>query len=135
MDKKLEQSCIRLQAKINQVEVHLSHVTNHLKSVTETEIITLEHNIEKARQECDDKRDKVTDAVQRGVEQFIEDAKSKAYTKWITERESTKIEDMADKKEQQAIDAVMVAAFSCLEAEVVILDALKTRKAAIEVLG
>jgi len=46
-----------------------------------------------------------------------------------------KLEKDADKKEQCAVDAVVVAAYALLEAEVAIVEALKARKIAIEVAG
>jgi hypothetical protein len=57
------------------------------------------------------------------------------YEDWKTDREIEKLEKHADQKEQQAVDAVVVAAFALLEAEVAIVEALKARKVAIEVAG
>lgn len=133
----MENSCKRLKEDVNHIQSHLSQVGQQLKSATEAKIETLESDLNSARDKCDAKRDQTSDAVQR-MTQFIEEAKNNAVTKfedWKTDHEIEKIEKQADKKEQQAIDAIMVAAFSCMEAEVAILDALKTRKMAIEVAG
>ena len=133
----MDKSCKRLKEEINQIEDHLSKVGHQLKSAAETGVDTLEADLNKAKEKSEAKREQAADAVKR-INQFIEETKNNAMTKfedWKTDYQIEQIEKDADKKEQQAVDAVLVAAFACLEAEVAIMDALKTRKMAIEVAG
>ena len=72
------------------------------------------------------------------INQFIEEAKHNAvarFEEWKTNHEIAKIEKHADLKEQPAVDAIALAAFALLEAEVAIVEALKARKTALEVAG
>ena len=83
------------------------------------------------------KREQAAHAGHR-IKKFLEESKENVVTKfedWKTDREIEKIEKDADNKEQQAVDAIVVAAYALLDAEVAIVDALKARKMAIEVAG
>ena len=137
MSEHLHQCCNRLKEEVNTAECCLTKVGHHLESAMATEVDALEAELKKATATCEAKREQAVHAGQR-IKQFIEEVTNTAVTKYEdrkTNREIVKIEKAADKKEQQAVDAIVVAAFALLEAEVAIVDALKTRKMAVEVAG
>ena len=137
MNNKLDHARNRFKEEINAIEVCLAQVGNHLASMSEKGVDDLEVELDKATTKCEAKREQATHAGHR-IKQFLEEAKKNVVTKfedWKTDREIEKIEKQADQKEQQAVDAIVVAAFALLEAEVAIVDALKARKMAIEVAG
>ena len=137
MNDKLNQCCKRLQQELKAAETCLEQTGSHLAVATETGGDALEARLKSALAKCDEKREHATQAGQR-VKQFIAEAKQNAVARfedWKTDREIAKIEKDADRKEQQAVDAIVVAAFALLEAEVALVDALRARKFAIEVAG
>jgi hypothetical protein len=137
MNNKLEQCINRVQDEIKTIETSLADTSNHLTTAVEQKAESLEAGWKNALAKCDAKREEAGQAGQR-LRQFLEEKKEELISKyedWKTDREIEKLEKHADKKEQQAVDAVVVAAFSLLEAEVAIVEALKARKIAIEVAG
>ena len=86
---------------------------------------------------CDAKREEAGQAGQR-LRQYLVEKKDELiakYEDWKTDREIAKLEKHAEQKEQLAVDAVIVAAYALLAAEVAIVEALKARKVEIEVAG
>jgi flagellar biosynthesis chaperone FliJ len=137
MNEKLDKCCSRLKEEINTVELGIAKVGHHLSSAANKGVDTLEADLKKATANCEAKREQAEHAGQR-IRQFIEEAKKNTVAKleeWKTDRKIEKIEKHADKKEQQAVDAIVVAEFALLEAEVIIVDALKARNMAVEVAG
>lgn len=137
MNNKLEQCINRVQDEIKTIETSLADTSNHLTTAVEQKAESLEAGWKNALAKCDAKREEAGQAGQR-LRQFLEEKKDELISKyedWKTDREIEKLEKHADKKEQQAVDAVVVAAFALLEAEVAIVEALKARKIAIEVAG
>ena len=137
MSEKLHQCCDRLKAEIKTIEHGLEQAGHHLTSATETSVGDLETRLKSAMEKCEAKREHATQAGHR-IRQFLEEAKAGAVSKfedWKTDREISKIEKHADRREQHALDAIMLAAFATLEAEIAIVEALKARKMAIEVAG
>lgn len=137
MNNKLEQCINRVQDEIKTIETSLADTSNHLTTAVEQKAESLEAGWKNALAKCDAKREEAGQAGQR-LRQFLEGKKDELISKyedWKTDREIEKLEKHADKKEQQAVDAVVVAAFALLEAEVAIVEALKARKIAIEVAG
>jgi hypothetical protein len=137
MNNKLEQCINRVQDEIKTIETSLADTSNHLTTAVEQKVEGLEAGWKNALAKCDAKREQAGQAEQR-LRQFLEEKKDELVSKfedWKTDREIEKLEKHADKKEQQAVDAVIVAAFALLEAEVAIVEALKARKVAIEVAG
>jgi hypothetical protein len=137
MNNKLEQCINRVQDEIKVVETSLADTSNHLATAVEQKAESLEANWKNALAKCDAKREQAGQAGQR-LRQYLEEKKDELISKyedWKTDREIEKLEKHADQKEQQAVDAVVVAAFALLEAEVAIVEALKDRKVSIEVAG
>lgn len=137
MNNQLEQCINRVQDEIKTIETSLADTSNHLTTAVEQKAESLEAGWKNALAKCDAKREEAGQAGQR-LRQFLEEKKDELISKyedWKTDREIEKLEKHADKKEQQAVDAVVVAAFALLEAEVAIVEALKARKIAIEVAG
>ena len=137
MKEKWEQCCDRLKKEVNITEDHLVQAGHHLGAAIESGVETLEVRGKEARAKCEAKQEEAAEAGER-VKRFLEETKNTAVTKledWKTDREIGKIENHADKAEQQAVDAILLAAYSVLEAEVAIVEALKARKIAIEVAG
>ena len=137
MNNKLEQCINRVQDEIKTIETGLADTSNHLTTAVEQKVEGLEAGWKNALAKCDAKREQAGQAEQR-LRQFLEEKKDELISKyedWKTDREIEKLEKHADKKEQQAVDAVIVAAYALLEAEVAIVEALKARKVAIEVAG
>ena len=118
-------------------EANLQQAGHHVAAATEDGVDALESRLKDAVAKCDAKREPATQAGQR-IKQFLEETKDNAVARfedWKTNREIEQIENHADKKEQQAVDAIVVAAFAILEAEVAVVEALKARKIAVEVAG
>jgi len=137
MSNKLDQCCNRLKAEINTAATCLAQAGHHVSSATEAGVDTLETRLKEALAKCDAQREHAAQSGNR-IKQFIEEARQNAvarFEEWKTNREIAKIEKHADQKEQQAVDAIVLAAFALLEAEVAIVEALKARKTAIEVAG
>jgi len=137
MNNKLEQCINRVQDEIKTIETSLADTSNHLTAAVEQKAESLEAGWKNALAKCDAKREEAGQAGQR-LRQYLEEKKDELVSKfedWKTDREIAKLEKHADQKEQQAVDAVVVAAFALLEAEVAIVEALKARKIAIEVAG
>ena len=137
MNNKLEPCINRVQDEIKTIETSLADTSNHLTTAVEQKAESLEAGWKNALAKCDAKREQAGQSGQR-LRQYLEEKKDELISKyedWKTDREIEKLEKHADKKEQQAVDAVVVAAFALLEAEVAIVEALKARKTAIEVAG
>ena len=137
MSNKLDKSCNRLKEEINHIEQHLSKVGHQIKVAGKSDLEVLDADLNKAKEQYESKKELAADALQR-VNQFIEEKKKSVITQledWKTDYQIERIEKDADKKEQQAVDAIVVAAFACIEAEVAVMEALKARKMAIEVAG
>ena len=137
MNNKLEQCIGRVQDEIKTIETSLADTGNHLTSAVEHKVEDLEAGWKNALAKCDAKREEAGQAGQR-LRQYLVEKKDELISKyedWKTDREIAKLEKHADQKEQQAVDAVIVAAYALLEAEVAIVEALKARKVAIEVAG
>lgn len=137
MNERLDQCCNHLKQEITTIETSLTQVGDHLSSAIETDVDALEHRLKKAKGACDRKREHATQAGHR-LSQWLEEAKEKTVTRfedWKTDREISKLEKDADTKEDRADDAIVVAAYAILEAEVAIVEALKARKIAMEVAG
>ena len=137
MSNKLEQCIGRLKDEVKAVETGLISIGSHLTAAVEEKVEGLEARWKNALAQCEVKREEAGQAGQR-LHRFLEEKKDELiakYEDWKTDREIEKIEKHADQKEQHAVDAVIVAAFALLEAEVAIAEALKARKVAIEVAG
>jgi hypothetical protein len=137
MSEKLEQRCKQFKEKIRAAEVGLDKISHHVESVAEHGVDSLGIQLKEAEAKYEASREHAAAASLR-ITQFLEEKKDDAVAKfedWKTDRDIEKIEKQADKKEQQALDAITVAAFAILEAEVSLVDALRARKMAIEVAG
>ena len=137
MSERLDQCCNRLKAEIKTAEACLGQAGQHVSSATETGVTALETRLKDALAKCEAQREQAAQAGHR-IKQFLEEAKDNAVARfedWKTNREIAKIEKHADQKEQQAADAIVVAVFALLEAEVAIVEALRARKVAMEVAG
>lgn len=137
MNERLDQCCSHLKQEIETVEVTLTNVGHHLSAATEADVDALERHLSEAKDQREKKREHATEAGNR-VSQWLETVKKDAVTKiedWKTDREISKLEKDADTKEDRAADAVVMAAYALLEAEVAIVEALKARKIAVEVAG
>lgn len=137
MNEKLEQCCTRLKEEIKTAETSLIQAGHHLSSATETKVDALEAGLKESLTKWKSKREQAREAGTR-IGRFMEEVKENTVSKfedWKTDREIGKIEKDADRKEDHAVDAIAVAAFAILEAEVAIMEVLKARKIAIEVAG
>jgi hypothetical protein len=137
MSDALNRCCSRFREEIGDAEHCLKQVGGHLASAAEKGVDTLEADLTAALARCEAKHAQAAGAGKR-IGQFIDDLRQTAVNRfedWKTDREVEKIEKHADKMEQRAVDAIAVAACALLEAEVAVVDALRTRKMAIEVAG
>ena len=137
MSEKLDQCRDRLKEEIKSVETNLAQAGQHLASATETKIDTLDKRLKESLTTWESTREHAALAGDR-IKHFVEEVKENAISKfedWKTDREIGKLEKDADQKEEHAVDAIAVAAFAILEAEVAIMAALKARKIATEVAG
>jgi hypothetical protein len=137
MSTKLDQCCERLKEELKTTEICLTDMSAHLSSAAAEKVEGLEARWKAALAKCDAKREDAEKAGQR-IRQFLAEKKAEVISKyedWITDQEIERLERHADQLEDQAVNAVMVAAFALLEAEVAIVEALKARKIAVEVAG
>jgi hypothetical protein len=137
MSDKLNQYCKRFEEEIRTAEAHLEQVGSHVESATEHGVDALELRLKEAEAKCDASREHASQAGLR-IKHFLEEKKEATVSKfedWKTNRDITKLEKHADKSEQQALDAITLAAFAIMEAEISLVEALKARKIAIEVAG
>jgi hypothetical protein len=137
MNQRLEQCRKTLEGEIQSAEASLAKAIRHLKTSSETGVAALETGLKETLAECEARREQAEHAGQR-VKRFIEESASQALSRfedWKTDREIAKLEKHADESEQQAADAILVAAYALLQAEAAIVEALKARKVAIEVAG
>lgn len=137
MNEQFEQFRKSLEGEIKAAEASLTQAVHHLTTSSETGLTTLESGLKETLAKCEAKRGQAESAGHR-IKQFIEESTTQAISKyedWKTDREIGKLEKHAEKSEQQAADAVLVAAFALLQAEAAIVEALKARKIAIEVAG
>lgn len=127
----------RIRAEIEAAETSLTQARHHLKSAAESGRESLELVLDDARARYDAKREEAGHAGQR-IKQWLEETKDHAIGKiedWKTDREIDKIEKDADRKEEHAVDALVVAVHALLAAEVALADARKARRLAIDVAG
>lgn len=137
MSNKLEQTVNHLKAEIKAVETCLAATADHLTAAAGEKVEDLEERWKNALAKCEAKREQAGQGAQR-FRQFLEEKKDELVSKyedWKTDREIEKLERHADRKEQQAVDAVIVAALAMLQAEVAIVEALRARQVAVEVAG
>ena len=137
MNNKLEQGIDRLKNEIKTIETGLAATSQHLASAVEEKIDGLDARWKNAVVKYEAKLEEVGQAghsLRRFLEKKKQDLTAK-YEDWKTDREIGKIEEHADQKEQQAVDAIVVAVIAMHDAEVAVLEALKARKIAIEVAG
>jgi hypothetical protein len=137
MNQHLEQFRNRLHGEVKTAEASLAQAVQHLKSAPETAVKDIEVCLQETKAKCEAKRVQAEHAGQR-IKLFLEETTAQAvakYEDWKTDREIVQLEKHADKRERQAEDAVVVAAFALLQAEVAIVEALKARKTALEVAG
>lgn len=137
MNDRLEQFRKNLEVEIQSAEATLAKSVQHLTTSSETGLAALETGLKETLAKCESKREQAEHAGRR-IKNFIEESTSHAISKyedWKTDREIGKLEKHADETEQQAVDAILVAAYALLQAEAAIVEALRARKVAIEVSG
>lgn len=137
MSRLLENCRKSLEEEIKVAEASLAKAVNHLTSSTEIATDTLEAGLKETLVKCEAKREQAEHAGHR-IKLFLEEKAAHAISQfedWKTDREIGKLEKHADKREEQAVDAIIVASYALMEAEVAIMEALKARKTAIEVAG
>jgi 23S rRNA-/tRNA-specific pseudouridylate synthase len=137
MSRLLENCRKSLEEEIKVAETSLAKAVHHLASSTEVASDALEAGLRETLVKCEAKREQAEHAGQR-IKLFLEEKAAQAISQfedWKTDREIGKLEKHADKREQQAVDAIIVASYALMEAEVAIMEALKARKVAIEVAG
>lgn len=137
MNPKLEQSINRLKDEFKAAESALADTRDHLAVAVQGQLDDLDTRWKAAVAQIETKRGQVGEAGHRFV-QLLEAKKHELVTKfedWKTDREIDKLERTADRKEQEAVDAVLLAAYAILHADAAILDAIKARKIAVECAG
>lgn len=134
---KLEQGIDRLKQEVQAAECSLVATGQHLASAVEEKVDALDLRLKNALGKYEAKLDGVRHAG-HSLRDFVEKKRSELtarFEDWKTDREIGKIEKRADEKEEQAVEAIMVAAVALHAAEIAVLEALKARKFALEVAG
>lgn len=137
MSNKLEQTVNHLKDEIQAVETCLAETADHLTAAAGEKAEGLEERWKNALAKYEAKREQAGQGAQK-LRQFLEEKKDELVSKyedWKTDREIEKLERHADRKERDAVDAVIVAALVMRQAEVAIVEALRARKVAGEVAG
>jgi hypothetical protein len=137
MSRLLENCRQSLEKEIKVAEASLAKAVHHLTSSTEVATEALEAGLKESLVKYEAKREQAEHAGER-IKLFLEEKAAHAISQfedWKTDREIGKLERHADRREQQAVDAIIVASYALMEAEVAIMEALKARKTAIEVAG
>lgn len=126
----------QIRAELGHAETSLTHVSRHLDEEV-GELSVLESGLKDAKLRRDTKREEAHRAGER-LKEWFEGKKDLVVDKLEdvrTDIEIHRIEKDADRKEDHARDAIVVAAHALLEAEVALIDAVKARRLAIDVAG
>lgn len=126
----------QIREELDVAEKSLTLVNRHLDDDS-LELTVLEEGLRDAASRRDTKRDEALSAGER-LKEWIEDKKDQVVDKiedLKTDIEIHRIEKDADRKEDHARDAIIVAAHALLEAEVALIEAVKARRMAIDVAG
>ncbi len=137
MNATIDQICNRLKEELPTLEAGIRNVKSRVESAGDCTVDSLDLTLSEARAALEAGREKAETASRR-IREFVEETAKEAVSKfedWKTDREIAKLEKTADKMEEHAIDAILMAANALIEAEVAIVEALKARKIAIEVAG
>lgn len=125
----------RIREELNTATESLTQVSRHLGD--DHELSILETGLSEATQRRASKQDEAHQAGER-IKQWLGQTKDQVIDKLEdikTDIEIHRIEKDADRKEDHACDAVIVAAHALLEAEVAVIEAVKARRLAIDVAG
>ena len=137
MSEKLNQCYDRLKEEIKSAEACLADMGKHLASITEESADGIDARLKDVVAQCEAKREQARNAALK-IRQFLQKTGAEVLSKyedWKTDREIEQIEKHAERLEEQAVNALLLAAFALSEAEVTMVKALKARKMAIEVAG
>lgn len=137
MTERFSQLYRQIKEQVTEAENCLKDLVHHLKSPHESSPKEFDHHLKTINERCHASCEQAVEAGHR-LKHFIEEAKTEAiahFEDWKTDRAIAHLEAQADKKEHHAVDALILAAHSILEAEVAIAEALKARKTVIEVSG
>ncbi len=118
MSDKLNRCCDRLKEEIKNAEACLVDMGQHLASAAEERSEGLDARLKGAVAQCEAKRDEARNAALK-IRQFLQESGAEVLSKyedWKADREIEKIEKRADKFEEQAVNAVVLAAFALSEA-------------------
>jgi hypothetical protein len=125
----------RIREELANAKESLTHASRHLDEGSELSV--LEVGLKDAAARCSLKRSEALKASDR-IKDWFEHTKDQVIDKiedLKTDIEIHRIEKDADRKEEHACDAIVVAAHALLEAEVALIEALKARRLAIDVAG
>ena len=119
MNGKLHACRRRLAAEIETAGESLAGVSRHLADAAESKVEGLEAHLEESVAKCEAKRDEAAGAAERWRHHLAQKKNEivSRYEDWKTDRDIDKLEKHADKLEDRAVDAMVVAAFALLEAE------------------
>ena len=134
MNENLNQNCDRLREAVKSAETCLARVGQHLVSPESTPLANWEALLLKATTQCKAEREPARQADQR-VRVWLEEMEHEAAApldETNLDGEILKAENQADREESLALDALKVSAHAALQAEVAVLQALKTRKTAFD---
>ena len=137
MTERFSQLYRQIKEQVTGAENCLTDLSGHLKSPHESSPKEFDLHLKTINERCHASCEQAVEAGHR-LKHFIEEAKTEAvahFDDWKTDRAIAHLEAQADKKERHAVDALILAAHSILEAEVAIAEALKARKTVIEVSG
>ena len=137
MSDKLNQSYDRLKEEIKSAEACLADMGKQLAAAAEERAEGFDARLKDVVAQCEGKRDQARNAA-LNIRQFLQETGAEVLSKyedWKTDREIEQIEKRAERLEEQAVNALVLAAFALSEAEVTMVKALKARKMAVEVAG
>ncbi|MGB6223235.1 hypothetical protein [Haloferula sp.] len=124
-----------IREELSTAKESLTHVSRHLDE--ECELSVLENGLMEATALRDTKREDAHKAGER-IKEWFEETKDQVISRLEdlkTDIEIHRIEKDADRKEDHARDAMIVAAHALLEAEISLIEAIKARRLAIDVAG
>jgi predicted nucleic acid-binding Zn-ribbon protein len=129
MSEKVDKFCDGLKASLNKVEAQINEVKSNLSFAAKEGKDVVNAKLAKAKADVEAKKQEVAAAKAR-FDQQVEDKKAETSSKieeWKTNREIAKLEHRAEKAEQYAEDAIILAAYAAAGAEYAMLEAIAAR--------
>ena len=130
MSAHVDKFCHSLQTNLNDLEARMTSFKTKLQSAPEQAEEALHKQLEQLRRKIESQKQAVAKAkssVQNWIDQKTAEVQS-TINDWKAKRETKKLSHRADRAEEYAAAAILVAAATLDEAEQAVLEAVSTRR-------